>query len=619
MHHHLAEIIASILIVGIALQWIGWRLKIPALILLIIAGFIMGPLTGWLKPSEDFGDLLQPMISLSVAVILFEGGLNLRWHELKANTHVIYRLVTWNVVLTFLFGSLAAHYLVGLSWTVALMFGAIVIVTGPTVIMPLLKQANLRKKPAALLRWEGIVNDPIGALLVVLIYGYYVQSEGDTLATGILGGLAISLVVSVALGVGIGLFIARAFRQGSVPEYLKSPLILIAVVLVYTIANRVQSEAGLLATTILGITLANQNLSTLHELKRFKEYVTILLVSSTFIVLTADIQPEILQRLGWQSWVLLALVIFVFRPLAIYISTIGTDISKQERLLIMWIAPRGIVAAAVAGLFGSQLAQKGYEGAELLLPLVFALIILTVTMHGLSIGWIARKLNLASAHPDGILIVGASLWSTGLAAELQKNDVPVMLIDTRWKHLKAARMQNIPTHYGEILSETTEEVLELSNITKLVAVTPNEAYNTLICSRFAPELGHHNVYEMGWKNIVREGDGKEKDSRKVPSQSIRGDSLFDGQISYEEFRDSFAHGWQFESTPLTEKYGIDNVLEDKPEGTMLIAALDEAGHVQLYPWDKDLDADDFSVVISYVPDKKGEEVEAKKSKKGSKS
>ncbi len=301
MHHHLAEIIASILIVGIALQWIGWRLKIPALILLIIAGFIMGPVTGWLKPSEDFGDLLQPMISLSVAVILFEGGLNLRWHELKENTHVIYRLVTWNVVLTFMFGSLAAHYLVGLSWPVALMFGSIIIVTGPTVIMPLLKQANLRKKPAALLRWEGIVNDPIGALLVVLIYGYYVQSEADTLAAGILSGLAISLIVSLALGVGIGLFIARTFRQGSVPEYLKPPLILIAVIFVYTIANRVQSEAGLLATTILGITLANQNLSTLHELKRFKEYVTILLVSSTFIVLTADIQPEILQRLGWQE------------------------------------------------------------------------------------------------------------------------------------------------------------------------------------------------------------------------------------------------------------------------------------------------------------------------------
>ena len=597
MNHHIAELIASILIVGIALQWIGWRLKIPALILLIAAGFIMGPLTGWLKPSEDFGDLLQPMVSLSVAVILFEGGLSLRWHEFKQNTHVIYRLVTWSVMLTFTFGSLAAYYLVDLSLPVALMFGAIIIVTGPTVIMPLLKQANLRKQPSSLLRWEGIVNDPTGALLVVLIYGYYIRAESDILAISILSGLAISLIVSLALGVGVGLFIARSFRQGSVPEYLKSPLILIAVLLVYTFANRVQSEAGLMATTILGITLANQQLNTLHELKRFKEYVTILLVSSTFIVLTADIDPEILQRLGWQSWLLLALVIFVFRPLSIYLSTIGTDINKQDRMLIAWIAPRGIVAAAVAGLFGAQLTQKGYEGAELLLPLVFALIILTVMLHGLSIGWVARKLNLASSHPDGIMMVGASPWSTALAAELQKNELPVMLIDTRWKHLKSARMQNIPTHYGEILSERTEEVLELSHITKLLTLTPNEAYNTLICTRFAPELGHHQVYEMSWKKVAQEGS----ENGKKPSQAIRGDTLFGDDITYEKFRESFRNGWQFESTPLTDKFKLNDVLKNKPEDARLIAAIDDRSYVHFYPWDKGQSVDDFEVIISFVP------------------
>ena len=597
MNHHIAELIASILIVGIALQWIGWRLKIPALILLIAAGFVMGPMTGWLNPSEDFGDLLQPMVSLSVGVILFEGGLSLRWHEFKQNTHVIYRLVTWSVLLTFAFGSLAAHYLVELSWPVSLVFGAIIIVTGPTVIMPLLKQANLRKRPSSLLRWEGIVNDPIGALMVVLIYGYYVGAESDTLAVGILSGLAVSLVVSLGLGVGMGLFIAYAFRQGRVPEYLKSPLILVAVLLVFSLANRVQSEAGLMATTILGITLANQNLKTLHELVRFKEYITILLVSTTFIVLTADINPEILQKLGWQSWLLLALVIFVFRPLAIYISTIGTDISKQERMLIAWIAPRGIVAAAVAGLFGSQLTQKGYEGAELLLPLVFALIILTVILHGLSIGWVARKLDLASSHPDGVMIVGASPWSTGLAVELQKNKIPVMLIDTRWKHLESARMQNIPTHFGEVLSERTEEVLELSHITKLLSVTPNEAYNTLVCSLFAPELGQHKVYEMGWQNDT----DKAAEHTNKPSDAIRGDSLFGDGINYDYFKQTYTDGWTFKSTPLTDQYTLENLLETNSESIRLMGAIDKSGHVHFYPWDKGQKPDEFEVVISYVP------------------
>ena len=196
LHQHLTEVIASILMVGIAMQWIGWRLKIPALILLIIAGFIMGPITGWIKPEEDFGDMLQPIVSLSVAIILFEGGLNLKWHEFKQNSQVINRLVTWNVIFTFALGAIGAHYLVGLSIPVALIFGAIIIVTGPTVIVPLLKQANLNRRPTALLRWEGIINDPVGALLVVLIYGYYMLSQSETLVINIIIGLGSSLVVS---------------------------------------------------------------------------------------------------------------------------------------------------------------------------------------------------------------------------------------------------------------------------------------------------------------------------------------------------------------------------------------------------------------------------------------
>ena len=596
MDHHIAEMIASIIVVGIALQWVGWRLKIPALILLIAAGFIMGPLTGWLKPTEDFGELLQPMVSLSVAVILFEGGLSLRWHEFKKNTHVIYRLVTWNVVLTFGMGGLAAHYVAGLSWPVALIFGAIIIVTGPTVIMPLLKQANLKKQPSSLLRWEGIVNDPTGALLVVLIYGYYALSDSDVLIVSIFSGLLVSLIVASVLGIGTGLFLVHAFRRGWVPEYLKSPLILIAVLLVFTLCNRVQSEAGLLATTILGITLANQQLGALHELKRFKEYVTILLVSSTFIVLTADIDPEILQRLGWQSWLLLILVIFVIRPVAIYLSTIGTDISQQNRMLMAWIAPRGIVAAAIAGLFGAELTKKGYEGAELLLPLVFALIILTVVMHGLSIGWVARRLGLASSHPDGVMIVGASDWSTALAEELHKNEVPIVLIDTNWKQLKPARMQNIPTHYGEVLSERTEEVLELSHITKLLATTPNEAYNTLVCNRFAPELGHHDVYQMVWKP-----DSKQSEHGKMPNQSDRGDTLYGDGVHYGDFAQSFSDGWRFDSTRLSEQYSIESLIKEKPEGTVLIAAIDSEERVYFYPWDEGQSVNEFKTVITFVP------------------
>ncbi|MFT7003577.1 MAG: NhaP-type Na+/H+ or K+/H+ antiporter [Sulfurimonas sp.] len=594
LHQHLTEVMASILIVGIALQWLGWRFKIPALILLIIAGFIMGPITGWINPKEDFGDLLHPIVSLSVAIILFEGGLNLKWFEFKQNSQVINRLVIWNTIATFTLGTIVSHYLVDLSMPVALIFGAIIIVTGPTVIVPLLKQANLSSRPAALLRWEGIINDPVGALLVVLIYGYYMFSQSETLIIDIAIGLGLSLGVSLMLGVGLGFIIAQAFKKGKVPEHLKSPLILISIFLVYTLANLIQNEAGLMATTILGITLANQKLNSLGELRRFKEYVTILLVSTIFIILTAEIEPEILQRLGWQSWLLLFLIIFVFRPLTVYLSTIKTDIDWHERLLIAWIAPRGIVAAAVAGLFSPQLIEKGYVGAELLLPLVFTLIILTVVLHGLSISWLAKKLGLASSHPDGLMLIGASTWSIALANELQKNEIPVLLVDKTWKNLKPARMQNIHTFYGEILAQRTEEVLELSHITKLLALTQNKSYNTLLCSHFAPELGHNNVYEIDWKQV-------NENENKLPSEAVRGDSLFGSEIFYSDFIDNFNEGWKFKTTLLSEEFTYENAISKKSEDSLIIAVITKNEHIFLYPFEENELNKDLKNLILFVP------------------
>lgn len=596
-HQHLTEIIASIIIVGIALQWLGWRLKIPALILLIIAGFVLGPITGWINPKEDFGDIFHPIISLGVAIILFEGGVNLKWHEFKQNSQVINRLVTWNVLVTFLFGVVASHYLVGLSIPVALIFGGIIIVTGPTVIVPLLKQANLNRRPAALLRWEGIINDPIGALVVVLIYGYYMLSESETLIIDVVIGLGLSLFTSLILGVGIGFIIAEAFKKGKVPEHLKSPIILISIFLVYTLANLVQNEAGLMATTILGITLANKKLSSLDELRRFKEYVTILLVSTIFIILTADIEPEILQRLGWQSWLLLFLIIFVFRPVSVYLSTIKTNINWRERLFIAWVAPRGIVAAAIAGLFSPQLMQKGYAGAELLLPLVFTLIILTVLFHGLSIGWLAKKLDLASNHPDGLMLIGASSWCIALASELQKNEIPVLVVDKKWDNLKPARMQNIPTFYGEILAERTEEVLELSHITKLLALTANKSYNTLVCSQFAPELGQNNVYEIGWYEV-------KENENKMPSQAVRGNTLFDSELYYSDFVAKFKVGWKFQTTLLSEEYTYEDVIAKNTDDSLVIAVITKSEHIFIYPFTEDEIDKDLKILIMFVPPKK---------------
>ena len=436
MHHQIVQLIALIACVGIAAQWIAWRFRIPAIVILTAAGFIVGPLTGQLDPSRDFGDLLQPFVQAAVAIILFEGGLNLRFHELGEAGLGVRRLTTAGLALSFVLGALAAHYGGGLSWPVAIEFGAIIVVTGPTVIMPLLRHARLRSSTASLLKWEGIVNDPLGALLAVVVFEYFVLTGGSEVRTGIFINLVVTLVVAAALGWYAGKVLGATYRRGWVPEYLKGPGMLATVLLTYTLGNLLQDEAGLLTVTVLGISLGNSNLPSIEELRRFKEYITILLVSGLFIVLTADLDPVLLQSIDWRGALLLALVIFVVRPVAVFVATAGAGMQFDERLLLAWIAPRGIAAAAVAGAFSTRMVEAGFTDAAQLLPLIFALIIVTVTLHGFSIGWLARRLDLASHRDDGLIVVGASPWSLDLASKLAELEVPVLVVDASWHRLR---------------------------------------------------------------------------------------------------------------------------------------------------------------------------------------
>lgn len=345
--------------------------------LLTIAGFVVGPLTGLLNPIDDFGELLEPLVQLAVAVILFEGGLNLHFHELGRAGPAVGRLIGVGLVVSFTLGSMLAHFAGGLSWPVACVFGAIIVVTGPTVIVPLLRQARLRARPASLLKWEGIVNDPLGAVLAVVVFEYFVlfENEGNVFdlgmtAVGSLGGAA-------ALGWFAGVGLGACYRRGWVPEYLKGPMILTTVIATYAIGNLLLAEAGLLTVTTLGLAFGNANLPSIEELRRFKENITTILVSGLFIVLTANLDVALWRALDWRDALLIFAVIFVLRPVVVFIATLGTDLSWQERLLVGWIAPRGIVAAAVAGAgaftarmleAGSGVAHSAVNGTPMLAP-----------------------------------------------------------------------------------------------------------------------------------------------------------------------------------------------------------------------------------------------------------
>lgn len=577
----LTETLALVAALGIAAQWLGWRLKLPTIVLLVGFGILIGPVLGLIRPSEALGPAYHSLISLGVATILFEGGLSLRWHELKQTANGIKRLVTLGVVLSLALGTAAAHWIGGLSWPVALVFAAIAVVTGPTVILPLLRQARLRRRPASFLKWEGIVNDPTGALLAVLIYEYFV-SPGPPDLGHTLVELGLALVSAGLLGGVGGWLLGRAYLAGQIPEYLKGPVALGAALAAYALANLAMDEAGLVAATVLGVVLGNMGLPSIEEVRRFKESVAMLLVAGLFLLLTADLDPEILLALDWHSALLILAMLFLVRPLAIGIATIGAGLTWQERVLLGWIAPRGIVAAAVAGVLGPGLAARGFADGELLLPLVFALILTTVLLHGFSLGWLARRLGLSASPRQGLLISGANPWSTGLAQALHSYKVPVLITDRAWHRLRRARHAGLPVYFGELLSEHAETELELTDYGSLLAVSSNDAYNSLVCAQYTPAFDRRHVYQLA---------AEPSHASRTPGSGLRGRTFLDSELQYEDLQRGWYRGWTFQATSITQEFGVEQLRDLLPEGARPILTIDKEGGIRLLAADEQLKAE----------------------------
>lgn len=572
MHEGLVFKVALIGVLGIGSQWLAWRFNLPAIVLMSVAGLLAGPVFGALSPTLDFGAFLQPVIALAVAVILFEGGLSLNFRELRGIGRGVRQLVFIGVPLGWILNCLAAHYIVGLSWPVAIFFGGVLVVTGPTVIIPLLRQARLAQRPAAILKWEGIINDPIGALLAVLVFEYATFTGADLTFAGNAAWLTASAAMAGAIGYGCGRAMAWTFRHGWVPEFLKAPVILALVLACCEAANMIHEEAGLLAVTAMGITLANSRVHSIEEVRRFKENIAIILVSAVFVVLTATLSRDMLSGVDWRVAVFVATILFVARPLTVWLSTIGTEMTWRERLLVGWIAPRGIVAVAICGFFGTALVNAGYPDGGQLIVLAFVIVFATVVAHGFSIGWLARRLGLATASRPGVLIVGASPWSVELARSLRELNVPVRLADRNWLHLRNARFGEIPIYYGEILSEATEHRLDLNPYGYLIAVSSNDDYNALVCTDFAPEFGRTNVFQLG---IER---GGEDDPHGV-SFTLRGRTLFRSGRTYEDLMKLHEEGWNFQKTRLTDEYTLDDYTAGRPEGAEMLVVVRSSGEL----------------------------------------
>jgi NhaP-type Na+/H+ or K+/H+ antiporter len=479
MPENLISDLAIALLLGLGAQWLAWRFRLPAILLLLGCGIAAGPWLGLIHPDHMLGDLLTPIVSISVALILFEGGMSLRRTELNQVGRTVLNLVSLGAMVTWLLISLAAWALLDVKIGLALLIGAVLIVTGPTVIGPLLRQVRPRGQVGPILKWEGIYIDPIGALLAVLIFEALlagsIQHAGFIVVKGMVQTVGVGLLVG---GIGAAVMVVLIKRQW-IPEFLDNPMSLILVIGSFSFSNHLQAESGLFTVTLMGTLLANQKFVSVRHINKFKEDLRVLLISFLFVVLAARLKVEDLAYLNVKSIAFLILLIALIRPLAAWLSTAGKKMSRNERLFIGLIAPRGIVAAAVSSVFALKLADAGYPGSEKLVPITFMVIMGTVFFYGILAYPFARLLGLSQSDPQGILILGAHTWARTLASTLIAEKIPVLMIDTNRSNINSAKLAGVPAYHGNIMNADVQEDLDLGGIGQMMALTPNDGINSL--------------------------------------------------------------------------------------------------------------------------------------------
>jgi NhaP-type Na+/H+ or K+/H+ antiporter len=582
---------------GVGAQWLAWRLRMPAIVLMLAAGLLVGPFTGIFDPSRDLGPIYKPLISLAVAVILFEGGMSLDLHRLGDARRGVMRLVLIGAPLGWLLSTLTLAYGAGLSWAAASVFGGILIVTGPTVIAPLLRSARLAKRPAQLLQWEAIVNDPIGALAAVLAYEVVLVSLSGVSATEAAGLLILGISVAGLAGWAVAELLVRAFRRGTVPEYMKVPVLFVSILGVFAATDSLLHESGLLAVTVMGVVIANADLPSMTELRRFKEHATILLVSGVFILMAASMDFGQIANLDWSAVFFVAGVVLIARPITVLVSLIGTNLPRNERLLVAFTGPRGVVLIAVAGLFGEQLVGLGIEDGALLGPLAFVLVLCTVVLHGFTLAPVARALGLAGRSP-GLLIVGGSHFTTALATALDKAEVATLITDPNHAHLIRARTNGIATWYGDILSEAAEDKIERISFGTVLAATDNDAYNTLVATDLAPEIGREAVWQVGRLK-------EDRPRHALPAQL--GGRIFAGGRTIEALDQMIIDGWTLRISKLTEDYDLAAWKIARPDAVPLMR-ITQAGALRVVRAADEMKAAPGDRILSLLPKGQAEEI-----------
>ncbi len=523
--------LAGIIILGIFAQWLAWKLKIPAILPLILIGLAVGPLSTFY--SEDGNQWIQPIyngnkgffpgeglfyfVSLAIGIILFEGGLTLKMGEVKKVGGVIGKLISLGSIVTFFGAGVSAHYFFGLDWQISFLFAGLIIVTGPTVITPILRNIPLRKDISAVLKWEGILIDPIGALVAVLVFGFisvnvspeFVEAGAEALSGAADHGAGGSytkhallefgkiIVIGFAFGLAGGFAMYHAVKRKVIPHYLLNVASLSIVLLIFVLSDLFAHESGLLAVVVMGMYLGNSDLPNLKELLYFKESLSLLLISILFILLSANISVDDLMLIyNWKTAILFATIIFVVRPIGVFLSTAGSNLKFNEKLFISWVGPRGIVAAGIASLFGTKLVEMGVSGAEYITPLVFGLVLVTVLLNATTARLVASLLGVFLKKSEGIMIIGGSRVSRLIGSYLQQNGRHVVLVDSNRINVQKAKELGLDAINANIYNDDLSDNIELSDMGYLLAMTGNDEINKQAMTRFGKRFGENGIYRL---------------------------------------------------------------------------------------------------------------------------
>lgn len=570
--------LALVLALGILAQWLAWRLKLPSILILLAFGFGLSLTTGVRIDDYLERETLLALVGIFVAIILFEGGLTLKFSELREAGAPVIRLCTLGVLIAFGLTSVAASYIFGWNWRIAALLGAILVVTGPTVVAPLLRVIKPTRKISSILKWEGIVVDPIGAILALLVFQVAIAGGVQSASESVFLTLGKTILVGIVVAIALAKVIEILLRRHLIPDFLESVFLLAVVAVAFAASNAIQEESGLLTVTVLGIALANQKSVSVRDILEFKENLRVLIISLLFILLSGRIASEELGAVALPSLALLAVLLFIVRPASVYLANLGSkSVNYRERTFLAALAPRGIVAAAVTSVFAIELDDAAAKGelpsaiagqAEHLVPVVFLVIIGTVLVYGLLASPLAQRLGLSNRNARGVLFAGADAWTRLIAKTLLNDGHPVMLLDTRYENVAAARMVGLNAIRANILSEHVEENLEFPGITQLVAGTSNDEVNSLATGEFAHIFGKANVWQI---------TPSDKDAH--PTTSIashrRGRICFSEEPTFQNLQNLACHDGIIKKTLLTEIFTLENFHEVHGEEAVILFLHDE--------------------------------------------